>query len=390
MSRAARSTRRSRRPRSRFLAGIGAVTSVAVAGRVLDLWAPAAGVERRRGDRGHRSRRRARRSHARRRRARWRQRRAQHGRAARRPARTARCGRRSASPTRSISTARSASTRSLAKLAERYRAGPGRDRRRPRLPRPRSLALRVDGGVVERRTRAASGTGWLGRYLDGTVGFDDPLAGVVIGPGRRRRCSASDSFATTIADTTGLQPRLPAWIDQPADLVEAWSKFAPAHASTKTLVGQVEHAVRLTGRGPHDGSTVTSRARAPARLIRRHPTAPRRPGRRSGRAAAAVATRRRRPDARRRARRVGRSAAGRLRRDVRGLRHPPRRGPASSCADAAARRRHRRVLHEARVGGRGRSGRADDDVGVRSPAGRERQRHRPRHRGARTSSSAPE
>ena len=134
----------------------------------------------------------------------------------------------------------------LAKLAERYRAGQvaiveGVGYPDPDLSHFASMAVWWSADPEQR-----SGTGWLGRYLDGTVGFDDPLAGVVIGTGPSPALLGERSFSTTIADSTGLQPRLPAWIDQPADLVKAWSKFAPAHASTKTLVGQVENAVRLT------------------------------------------------------------------------------------------------------------------------------------------------
>ncbi len=46
-------------------------------------------------------------------------------------------------------------------------------------------------------------TGWLGRYLDATVGFDDPLAGVVIGPGPSPAMLGARSFATSISDAIG-------------------------------------------------------------------------------------------------------------------------------------------------------------------------------------------
>jgi uncharacterized protein (DUF1501 family) len=96
--------------------------------------------------------------------------------------------------------------------------------------------------------RGGSGNaGWLGRYLDGTVGFDDPLAAVGIGPGPSRALLGEQSFATSIADTTGLQPRLPAWIDDADDLLAAWSGFAPASVDASTLVDQVERAIGLTG-----------------------------------------------------------------------------------------------------------------------------------------------
>lgn len=96
--------------------------------------------------------------------------------------------------------------------------------------------------------RGGSGNaGWLGKYLDGTIGFDDPLAAVSIGPGPSRALLGEQSFATSIADTTGLQPQLPAWIDDRDDLLAAWSGFAPASVDATTLVDQVERAIGLTG-----------------------------------------------------------------------------------------------------------------------------------------------
>ena len=56
------------------------------------------------------------------------------------------------------------------------------------------------------------------------------------------------SFATTIADADGLQPRLPAWVDTPDDLVAAWSRFAPATPDPSTVMGEVQRAITLTVR----------------------------------------------------------------------------------------------------------------------------------------------
>jgi uncharacterized protein (DUF1501 family) len=96
--------------------------------------------------------------------------------------------------------------------------------------------------------RGGSGNaGWLGRYLDGTVGFDDPLAAVGIGPSPSRALLGEQSFATSIADATGLEPRLPAWVDDADGLLAAWSGFAPASVDSATLVGTVERAIGLTG-----------------------------------------------------------------------------------------------------------------------------------------------
>lgn len=89
-------------------------------------------------------------------------------------------------------------------------------------------------------------SGWLGAYLDGSVGFDDPLAAIGIGPGPSPAMLGRKSFATTIADTSGLQPRLPAWVDDADALLDAWRDFAPAKVDTGKLVGQVQRAVDLT------------------------------------------------------------------------------------------------------------------------------------------------
>ncbi len=90
------------------------------------------------------------------------------------------------------------------------------------------------------------GGGWLGAYLDGTVGFDDPLAAIGIGPGPSPALIGRKSFATTIASNDGLQPRVPAWIDDADDLIATWSDFTPAKVDTASLVGQVQRAVGLT------------------------------------------------------------------------------------------------------------------------------------------------
>jgi uncharacterized protein (DUF1501 family) len=95
--------------------------------------------------------------------------------------------------------------------------------------------------------RGGSGTaGWLGRYLDGTVGFDDPLAAISIGPSPSRALLGNQSFATSIADATGLQPRVPAWVDDRDDLLAAWSDFAPGSIDAATLMGRVQRSIGLS------------------------------------------------------------------------------------------------------------------------------------------------
>ena len=134
----------------------------------------------------------------------------------------------------------------LTTLAERYRAGhvaivEGVGYPDPELSHFASMAVWWSADPDRR-----GGSGWLGRYLDGTVGFDDPLAGIVIGTGPSPALSGDASFATSIADGSGLQPRLPGWIDRPDDLMTAWSRFAPTHASGRTLTGGIERAIRST------------------------------------------------------------------------------------------------------------------------------------------------
>jgi uncharacterized protein (DUF1501 family) len=96
------------------------------------------------------------------------------------------------------------------------------------------------------------GGGWLGTYLDGTVGFDDPLAAVGIGPGPSPALIGRKSFATTIADTTGLQPNLPPWADNAGEVLAAWHDLAPAKIDSSKLIGQVQRAVGLSADARRD------------------------------------------------------------------------------------------------------------------------------------------
>ncbi len=134
----------------------------------------------------------------------------------------------------------------LAKLAARFQAGQvaiveGVGYPEPNLSHFASLAYWWGGAPGE-----SGNVGWLGRYLDGTVGFEDPLAGVGIGPVPSPALLGTASFATSITDATGLQPSVPAWADTPDDLVKAWSKFTPASPDPATLLGQVQQAIHLT------------------------------------------------------------------------------------------------------------------------------------------------
>ena len=133
---------------------------------------------------------------------------------------------------------------SLPQLAARYRAGQvaiveGVGYAPPNLSHFESLAT---WWSAQRPTTL----GWLGTYLDGTVGYDDPLAAIAVGPQPAPALLGQRSFATTIADATGLEPRLPVWAGGSDALLASWGHFAPAGVDTASLLGQVERAVGLT------------------------------------------------------------------------------------------------------------------------------------------------
>lgn len=89
-------------------------------------------------------------------------------------------------------------------------------------------------------------TGWLGRYLDGTVGTNDPLAGVSIGPGPTPAMAGETSFVVTVQDMTGLAPSLPPWIDTNDELLSMWQGFAPARFDGAELLDEVRQAIDST------------------------------------------------------------------------------------------------------------------------------------------------
>jgi hypothetical protein len=90
-----------------------------------------------------------------------------------------------------------------------------------------------------------SHTGWLGRYLDGTAGFDDLLAGITIGPGPSQAMLGNASFVVNIADSNGLASEMPWWIDQPDELMGAWAGFAPVDVPVSELT-PLERAISST------------------------------------------------------------------------------------------------------------------------------------------------
>jgi uncharacterized protein (DUF1501 family) len=103
---------------------------------------------------------------------------------------------------------------------------------------------------------SADATGWLGRYLDGTVGYEDPLAGITIGPSPSRALLGDGSFAVAIADGSGLSPAVPGWIDSVDELIGAWKGFA-VQDPNRIELAPVQQAI---------SSTVDAKARLDAAL----------------------------------------------------------------------------------------------------------------------------
>jgi uncharacterized protein (DUF1501 family) len=140
----------------------------------------------------------------------------------------------------------------LVKLAARYHDGhvaivEGVGYPNPDLSHFASLAYWWSG------TPGASGaTGWLGRYLDATVGDADPLAAIGIGPVPSPALLGTRALATTIADATGLSPQLPSWVDDPNDLLHAWSRFAPAPVDHADVMGQIRAEIGATVRAQRE------------------------------------------------------------------------------------------------------------------------------------------
>ncbi len=88
---------------------------------------------------------------------------------------------------------------------------------------------------------------WIGRYLDGTVGYDDLLAGITVGPGPSRAMLGSGSFVVNIQDAGGLSSQVPWWIDEEGDFFATWGGFAPVDVPLGELT-PVERAIGATVR----------------------------------------------------------------------------------------------------------------------------------------------
>ena len=285
---------------------------------------------------------------------------------------------------RSLSTAPSASHPQLAKLATRYRAGRSRSSRASatRTPTSRTSRRSRTGGRARRGRRPApAGSAATSTPPSGST-TRSPASGS--GRCRRPRWSGTRSFATTHRRRRPASSRgRPRGSTRADDLVEAWAQFAPATPDPSTLMGQVQRAI-----GAHRARARHSDAR-PGRCTPRSGGC-RPPNRRRAYSKDGTRRRRRALDARRPARRGDDPPRVDLRERPRRLRHPPGPRPSATRPARRPRRRHRRVLHHARRARARPTGRCVMTVSEfgRRPA-RERQRHRPRHRRPRTSSSAP-
>ncbi len=78
-------------------------------------------------------------------------------------------------------------------------------------------------------------SGWLGRYLDASVGYEQILAGISVGPGPSQAMMGKASYVVGISDTSGLASGFPWWVDDPRDFAGVWSGFAPAHIPVAEL-----------------------------------------------------------------------------------------------------------------------------------------------------------
>ncbi len=135
---------------------------------------------------------------------------------------------------------------SLAFVAQRYGAGQvaiveGVGYPSPDLSHFASMATWWSGSPA-----GMTGTGWLGRYLDGTVGAGDPLAGVAVGPGVSPAMLAASATVIGLQDMSGLSPTLPRWVDTNDELMAMWGQFAPAPFDDTVVIDRVRTAIATT------------------------------------------------------------------------------------------------------------------------------------------------
>ncbi len=134
---------------------------------------------------------------------------------------------------------------SLRRLADRYAAGEVAIVEGVGVPDPDLSHFISMENWWTGRPDASDHSGWLGRYLDGTVGYEDPLAGISIGPGPSKAMLGNASYAVAIADASGLSPDVPPWIDTSDELMSLWEGFAAEDPATIDLA-PVRTAIEAT------------------------------------------------------------------------------------------------------------------------------------------------
>lgn len=152
-------------------------------------------------------------------------------------------------------------------LADRYQAGDVAIIEGVGMPNPDLSHFTSMDRWWTGTTDSVSRAGWLGRYLDGTVGFEDPLAGIVIGPGPTPAMLGDGSFTVAISDASGLSPEVPEWIDDVDELMGMWKGFVP-ETPTAIDLSPVQRAIQASveardslqlALGPGEPSTRRSR-----------------------------------------------------------------------------------------------------------------------------------
>jgi len=137
----------------------------------------------------------------------------------------------------------------LTRIAAHYKAGRcaivhGVGYPRPDLSHFESLATWWSG-----RPNELGNSGWLGRVLDGTTGTTNPLTGVTIGVASQAMMG-DVAYSTTIADSAGLDPDFP-WplAKDQASFLSAWQSMAknsdPTTGAHRTVLDGIEAAVNV-------------------------------------------------------------------------------------------------------------------------------------------------
>jgi uncharacterized protein (DUF1501 family) len=71
---------------------------------------------------------------------------------------------------------------------------------------------------------------------------------VGIGPTPPPALLGNRSFTTAIAETSALEPKLPAWAGSADELYAAWKEFSPRRSDSSAALNEVREAIRLTSK----------------------------------------------------------------------------------------------------------------------------------------------